>query len=160
MAELKFDANEVEPSLGFEPLPEDDYELVITESEMRQNKTSDGSHLALTFEVSRGECVGRKLFINLNLNNPNQKAVDIARRELSAICRAVGVMRVQDSFQLHNIPFRAHVGLRKRRDTNEMENRITKYYEAGESRTRETQKTEERSAPSDDPFSRGGGSDW
>lgn len=42
--------------------------------------------------------------------------VKIARGELSAVCRAVGVMAPKDSVELHNIPLEINVGLKKRDD--------------------------------------------
>jgi hypothetical protein len=128
MASLSgFNANEVEPSTGFDPLPAGDYLLVITDSESKPTKAGTGSYLALTLEVVEGQFQGRKLFHNLNLENPNQQAVDIARAELSAICRAVGVPTPQDSCELHNLPMRVKVGLEKRKDTGEMQNRLKKF---------------------------------
>jgi len=132
MADLRgFDARTVNPTVGFEPIPAGDYLVVITESEMKQNRNTPGSHLALTFEVIEGEYKGRKLFTNLNLDNPNRQAVKIARAELSAICRAVGVMTPKDSMELHNLPMRVRVGLEKRQDTGELQNRIKKYEPKG-----------------------------
>ena len=40
----------------------------------------------------------------IRMVNPNQTAVKIARGELSAICRAVGVMQPKDSTELHDLP--------------------------------------------------------
>jgi hypothetical protein len=42
------------------------------------------------------------IWSRLNLDNP--KAVEIARRDLSAICRAVGVLTPGDSSELHDLP--------------------------------------------------------
>jgi len=113
MATLNFDANTVEPNVGFDPIPEGDYEAVITESEMKENKNKNGHFLKLTFEIIAGDHKGRKLFNNLNLDNPNSDAVRIARGELSAVCRAVGVMQPKDSVELHNLPMVIKVKLSK-----------------------------------------------
>ena len=90
MADLRgFDANQVEPSADFEPIPAGKYEAVITESEMKPTKAGTGHYLQLTFQVVEGEFKNRLLWARLNLDNPNATAVQIARAELSAICRAV-----------------------------------------------------------------------
>ncbi len=63
------------------------------------------------------------MWSRLNLANQNVKAVEIARRELSSICRAVNVMNPGDSSELHNIPFLVVVKRVKRDDdtyTNEV----------------------------------------
>jgi hypothetical protein len=105
MANLNnFNANNVDPATDFEPIPAGKYLAVITESETKATKSGNGSYLELTFEVIEGEFKGRKLWARLNLNNPSEQAVRIARSELSAICRAVGVMEPKDSAELHNLP--------------------------------------------------------
>lgn len=122
-----FDANKVEPSKALTPLPEGDYKAAITGSEMKRNSKNNGSFLALELTVLEGEHKGRKLYANLNLDNPNKQAVEIAKGELSAICRAINVMTPNDSAELHNKPLWATVGLEKRKDTGAMQNRIKGY---------------------------------
>ncbi|MEM9191076.1 MAG: DUF669 domain-containing protein, partial [Myxococcota bacterium] len=62
-----------------------------------------------TFELLEGEHRGRYQWARLNTNNPNRTAVEIAERELSAICRAVGVHTPRDSNELHNKPLEIRV---------------------------------------------------
>ena len=104
-----YNAEDVEPSKSFEPLEPGWYSAMITDSEERDTRAGNGSYLSLTFEVIEGPAKGRKLWANLNLNNPNEKAVEIAKRDLSAICHAVGVMRPKDSADLHHKPLAIHV---------------------------------------------------
>ena len=105
MADLNgFDATQVDPATDFEAIPAGKYAAVITNSEMKPTKSNNGSFLELEFEVIEGEFKGRKVWGRLNLDNPNQTAVKIARSELSSICRAVNVPVPKDSSELHNIP--------------------------------------------------------
>ena len=128
MANLNgFNAHEVEPSTGFDPIPAGKYIAAITGSEMKATKAGDGSYLQLEFTVVDGEMKGRKVWSRLNLNNPNKQAVQIARGELSAICRAVGVMTPRDSVDLHNIPLEITVKVKKRQDNDEFTNEIVAY---------------------------------
>ena len=128
MADLRgFDANQVEPSTDFEPIPAGKYPAVITESEMKPNKAGTGHYLQLVFEILDGAYKGRRLWARLNLDNPNALAVQIARAELSAVCRAVGVLAPNDSVDLHNLPLVIHVKCRKRDDTGEITNEIKGY---------------------------------
>jgi hypothetical protein len=128
MANLNgFNATEVEPTTTFEPLPAGRYLAAITESEMKPTKSGSGSYLQLTFTVVEGEYKNRVLWARLNLNNPNATAVKIARGELSAICRAVGVLQPRDSVDLHNLPLVITVKLKKRDDTGELTNEIKGY---------------------------------
>jgi len=128
MANLgNFNANEVEPTTSFDPIPAGKYVAAITESEMKATKTGNGSYLQLTFTLLEGEYKNRILWARLNLNNPNATAVKIARSELSAICHAVGVMQPKDSVELHNLPLVITVKLKKREDTGELTNEIKGY---------------------------------
>jgi hypothetical protein len=123
MAQLNFNAAEVQPLDSFEAIPAGTYEAVITDSEMKPTKSGTGSYLEITVEIISGEFQGRKVWARLNLANQNVKAVEIARRELSSICRAVNVMNPGDSAELHNIPFLVVVKKVKRDDdtyTNEI----------------------------------------
>lgn len=65
--------------------------------------------------------------MRLNLDNPNATAVEIARRELSSICRSVGVLVPTDSADLHNLPCMIHVRVKRRSDTGELQNEIKGY---------------------------------
>jgi hypothetical protein len=128
MADLRgFDANQVDPSTTFDPIPAGKYVAVITQSEMKDTKAGTGSYLQLTFQIIEGEFKDRFLWARLNLNNPNATAVKIAQAELSAICRAVGVLVPTDSTDLHNLPLVLHVRCKKRPDTGEIANEIKGY---------------------------------
>jgi len=122
-----FDANTVEPAAGFEPLPAAKYLAAITESEMKPTKGGTGKYLELTFQIVEGQYKGRLVWARLNLENPSAVAVKIAKGELSAICRAVGVMTPKDSAELHNLPLQITVGCRKRADTGELTNEVKGY---------------------------------
>ena len=128
MADLgNFNANEVEPTTAFEPIPAGKYVAAITDSEMKPTKAGGGSYLQLTFTVLEGEFKNRLLWARLNLRNASEQAVKIARGELSAICRAVGVMQPRDSAELHNLPLVITVKLKKRQDTGELTNELKGY---------------------------------
>lgn len=122
-----FDANQIEPTSDFEPLPAGKYVAMITESELRPTKSGVGNYLQLTFEIIEGPCKGRLVWSRLNLNNPNPTTVQIAQRELSSICRAVGVMTPSDSVELHNLPLEISVKCKRREDTGDVTNEIKGY---------------------------------
>lgn len=109
-----FDANSEEPvSMDFDAVPAGDYEVMISESERVENSSGNGWHLKLTLTILDGQYKGRLLWHRLNLDNPNAQAVQISRGQLSAICRAVGVLTPKDSSQLHNLPMVAKVSVRE-----------------------------------------------
>ena len=128
MADLSgFDASQVEPNTSFDPVPAGKYTVVITASEMKPTKSGAGHYLELTFQVQEGEYKNRRLWSRLNLDNPNATAVQIAQADLSAICRAVGVLAPNDSVELHNLPLEISVRCKKRSDTGEISNEIKGY---------------------------------
>lgn len=151
MADLQgFDANQVEPTSDFDPIPAGKYLAVITESEMKPTRNGDGRYLQFTFQILEGEHQGRYLWARLNLENNNETAVKIARSELSAVCRAVGVLTPKDSQDLHDLPLIISVKLRKRPDTGDLQNEI-RGYEKKETAGPPAQ----QSTPSTPPWKRG-----
>lgn len=133
-----FNANEVEPTASFDPLPAGKYVAAITGSEKKNTKKGDGNYLELEFTVLEGEYRGRKVWDRLCINHPKDITQKIARGNLSAICRAVGVMQPRDSVELHNLPLVISVKCKKREDTGEITNEVKGYSEKtakGESKT-------------------------
>jgi len=127
MAALNFNANDVDPNVGFEPIPAGKYLAVITASQMKPTKNGKGEYLELEFEIIEGPYKGRKIWDRLTLVHPNEQTVQIARGTLSAICHAVNVMAPKDSIELHNLPLVAGVGIKKREDTGEPTNVVKGY---------------------------------
>ena len=127
MANLAFDANQVDPTDQFEALPAGDYPVIIVDSEMKPTRDNRGQYLQLTLEVIDGPYKGRKMWDRLNLNNPNQQAVEIAQRQLSQICHAVGVLQVNDSLELHDKPLVARVKVRPASGQFSESNEVSQY---------------------------------
>lgn len=99
-----FNAADIEPAAPRGTLPAGKYKCVITASEEKPTRAMTGTKLALTMQVIEGPHQGAYLYDNLNVNNPSATAQEIAQRQLSAICRAVGVYTPNDSSDLHNKP--------------------------------------------------------
>lgn len=76
----------------------------IIESGYHETKKKNGHYLKLRVQILDGENKGRLLFENLNLDNPNPIAVEIANKTLNTICVACEKVGVQDSEELHGIP--------------------------------------------------------
>ena len=126
-----FDANTIEPAQQFEPLPNGDYRVAITETESRPTKAGTGAYLLLKLQVLEGQHQGRILFDRLNLDNPNQTAVDIAKRTLAAICTSVGVMTPKDSSELLDKPMMVKVVVTPPQNGYDAGNDIKGYKAAG-----------------------------
>jgi len=113
-----FDATAVEPQGDYAPIPPGEYKVQILTSEMVDTAARTGRMLKLEIEIIEGDQAGRKLFDRLNLENPNATAVEIAQRQLSAICHAVGKLSVSDSEDLHMLPMIAVVKVDPPRTAN------------------------------------------
>lgn len=127
MSQLNFDASNVEPAGNFEPVPAGWYTGRIVNSEMRPTQKGDGSYLNLEIELLDEGYAGRRVFDRLNLDNPNPTAVEIAYQQLSAICHATGVVQVQQSEQLHNIPMAVKVTVRPATEQYDANNDVKGY---------------------------------
>jgi hypothetical protein len=126
MASLNnFDATQVEPSAGKDPVPAGKYLAAIVASEMKPTKNGAGQYLECEYQILAGEHQGRRLWSRHTLTHPSAQTVQIARGELSAICRAVGIMTPKDSAELHNLPLTVTVKLKKREDNGELANEVT-----------------------------------
>lgn len=116
MAKLNFNASEVAPQQsGYEPRPAGEYTMQVVNSDMRTTKSGTGQYLWLEFDILSGPVRG-KYFERLNLFNDNAKAVEIANRQLSAICNAIGLMTLQDSEQLHMKPLKVVLKVSESKD--------------------------------------------
>lgn len=92
---MPFDPNKHE-SKSFDVLPAGDYTAILEGAELKETKKNNGHFLSLTFQIISDNGKGRKIWTNLNLDNPNTTAVAIAEAELADICRAAGVMSLAD----------------------------------------------------------------
>ena len=122
-----FNAEEVEPSSSFDPIPAGWYTAIISNSEMKATRDGYGEYLSLTLQIIEGQHENRLVFARLNLKNANDKAVDIARKDLAAICRAVGVMSPQASEELHDKPLMIKVKVRAAQGEYDASNDVAGY---------------------------------
>lgn len=135
MAQLggTFDATAVEPSQAFDVLPAGKYKVQVVDSDMKPTKNGDGQYLWLELDIVDGAYQGRKLWDRLNIVNSNAQAVEIAQRQLSALCHATGKLNVSDSQELHFIPVIATVRVRPAANGYDASNEIRGYESAANS---------------------------
>src|SRR5690606_36007197 len=68
---------------------------------------------------------------NLNLDNPNKTAVQIANQELAELCRACGFPGgIEDSEELHGIRFTAEVDIKKGKTKEDADQNVIRHYHA------------------------------
>jgi len=115
MAQLlqAFNAQQYDPTQGVGGLPVGKHPVIIESSEVKANSKNDGGYLQLNLKIIDGPSTGTVGAYRLNLYHQNQQTVEIAHRQLSAVCHVTGVFNVQDTQQLHNIPFVVEVDFQK-----------------------------------------------
>lgn len=109
-----------EPMTDFTPIPDDWYLFEIVKSEIKDTKAKNGKRLNFQLKVieggeskedGRAKHVGRLVFVGLNIQNPSAQAVEISMRELRSLCDACNVEELEDSVELHDIPFWGKTGI-------------------------------------------------
>lgn len=115
------------PSTDF-PIPEGTYTAMIVDSEVKATSKGTGHYLKLTFMITDAEYYGRKIWENLNLDNPNAQAVSIAKRTLKSISNAIGIEgEITDSEELHGQDMYINVVVTPERPPYAASNAIKKY---------------------------------
>ncbi|CAN7602781.1 DUF669 domain-containing protein [Bosea sp. LjRoot237] len=126
---------EAEPSGGYTPMVVGEYTLEIVESEYKATQSGTGMVLACKAQVVGGEYDQRPYYLNYNLENDNEIAVEIGQREFAGLRRATGVLAPDDTEELHFKQFRVKIGIQEKKikvngvkkGTGEMENVVKQY---------------------------------
>jgi hypothetical protein len=92
-------------SRDYSPLPKGSYEAMVIDSAIKATKSGDGQYIELTIQIISGDHSGRRLWERLNISNPNKQTEEIASKALGQLCVAVGVDDMEDTEQLHDMPF-------------------------------------------------------
>ena len=114
MAQLPsvFNAKDSDKMGGFEPIPAGWYIAEVAKSEYKATAAKTGHYLTCQIKILEPEDYkGRVVFNLMNLDNPNQTAVEIAQKELASICEACGLDELEDSTELHGIPMGLRLGI-------------------------------------------------
>ena len=108
-------AHDTESQRDYDNLPDGIYRLEVSSSELKEDKAAGKALLKLTYDVVEPEKYkGRKIFGNINLENPSPQAQEIGQKELASLCRACSIdHEIDDSEELHFVAFTAKVGMGK-----------------------------------------------
>ena len=137
MVQLNFNATDVAPAGSFTVYESGIYDVMIAGSELKETKAKKagtaqrGAYLQLNLRIASGPSAGGTVIDRINFENDNTTAEEIGQAQLSAICRVVGVMQLQDSQQLHGIPFKVELAKVERNDKpGEFSNDVKGYMNA------------------------------
>lgn len=129
-----FNSEAVEPQqpMSSEPLPAGAYTVEITNAEVKDLKSGNGTGLTVEYTViDPQQFARRKVWQNLNIRHTNPQAEQIAQSQLSALCRAVGIGVLTDSDQLFQRIVRINVKVRPGDGQYGPRNEVTGYESAG-----------------------------
>lgn len=115
MAQLQqqFNAQQFDPTQGgnYQQLPVGKHPVVIIASEIKANNSNTGGMVVYELEVIDGPGKGSKGLMRINLYNASDKARQIAESQQAALCYVTGKFLINDTQELHGIPFAVDVGL-------------------------------------------------
>lgn len=103
MFNTPFNAEEVDTSDSYDALPPGQYEAVIISHETKQTKAGTGQYLELAMQVISGPHENRRIWDRLNLDNPNEKAVEIAKKKFAQAVQACGYTVINDESDLDKL---------------------------------------------------------
>lgn len=123
-----FNADQVDQGVltHFEPIPMGAYTCIVTKSSFDRNKNGTGLIARIQYAVIDGPYKDRVLFDNFNIRHQTPMAQKIGEAQFAELCTAVGKTQIQDTSELHNLPFIADVTIEKRKDTGEAQNTVKK----------------------------------
>lgn len=127
MPAIDFDvtAYEAQPvRSSWEPLPPGDYTACVTSTELKPTKAGNGEYIELTIEIMDGDYSGRKIWERLNVNNPSEQTMQIARSQLNQLATALNQLPLKDTDQLLEIPFTLTLDIDRKDNTR---NRVMGY---------------------------------
>lgn len=134
MVALNFNASQVAPAGSYPVYDTGEYTVMITGSELKPTKAKaagtaqKGSYFEMKYRIVEGPNNGGSITDRVNWENDNSTAEEVGRGQLSAICRVVGVMHLQDTQQLHGIPFKIMLVKKPRSDdATKWTNEISEY---------------------------------
>jgi hypothetical protein len=105
MAELNFNAQGQAQLEERSLFPACWYVMAITATDLTPTKKGDGRYISVEYTVLAPDWAAHsKHYDNVNIQNPNPVATEIGQKTLSSMCHATGVLNVQNTEQLHNIP--------------------------------------------------------
>jgi len=137
------------PQPSYEPVPTGWHTVVIDEAEYVESKSTQGAFmLRLRMTILSEPCKDRKLFDRLNLENPSEKAVEIAVENLGKIGMCLGIEEISDTDQLLEGILQVKVGHETYQDS--VQERI-RDYGPEESFVRPTEKDRAKNAPTRKP---------
>lgn len=115
MGNLGFTLTEEDYKNNYSPLPAGEYPVVVTDTEIKPTKEGTGKFVKVTHQVVDGPYNGKFIVNNINIQNPNPVAVEISKKTLAKIEKALGlpVGGLQNHEQMRGVPVRVHLTVKQ-----------------------------------------------
>ncbi|WLY87250.1 hypothetical protein [Vibrio phage vB_VibM_83AMN] len=128
MANFQFNAQDHQPDLGaMGAVPAGWYDVSVDETDISATNSGTGSYIKARFNILNGDYAGQKIWHNFNVQNENDKAVEIGMGQLSALCHAINVLSFTQTEQLHGIPLKVRTKIEKGNGDHQDQSRITAF---------------------------------
>lgn len=154
-----FDATNIPPQQGTAQHPPGMFDFMISHTEIKENKDKTGGYLEVEFSSPAG-----RAYMRYNLWNQSAVAVEIANKQLSALCHATGVFRLDfanEAAALRNARGRMEVGPQKDDKFTEIKRVFdTQGNEPGKSNAAPQQSPQVNPAPNPAPMTQAPGGGW
>ena len=108
-------------------IPPGEYVCHVTRSELKDNKKGTGKYLSFTIQVIEGEHKGFTLFDIMNVVHENKRAEEIGNRNFKNLVEACGLTEIEDTTELHGIPFIAVVATEPAQNGYPEKSKVKKY---------------------------------
>jgi hypothetical protein len=125
MGGVAFDPSKYEDTNSL--VPQGDYYVEVEKAEVRDTQSGDGRYIKVQFNILGQTQTGRKVFVNYNMANKSDMAVEIGQREFAALCKAAGVAGIQDTDEILGKRALVKVSIRKNKRDNTEENAVGSY---------------------------------
>jgi hypothetical protein len=116
----KFVASDVDLS---NIIPAGTYKAIITKTEVKTSKASGKQYASIEFTMLTPAVNGRKFWLNLHLQNDNETARSIAKKDLAKLCAACGIGEADSLGVFMNRKVQIKLSVSKR-DDGELQNRM------------------------------------
>lgn len=90
------DPNDLPETQDYSPIDPGEYTAETVAAELKETKKGDGHYIKVEWLVTGPDHGGRKVWDNLNIDNPNDKAENIGRERLRAMVEAFELDKVPD----------------------------------------------------------------
>ena len=85
------DFSKIKSASNFEPVPAGEYTVISDDAELKSTKDGTGAYVNMKLKIIGGDEEGRFIFTMFNVQNKNEKAVEIGLSQLKSFMKCAGI---------------------------------------------------------------------